>query len=145
MRIEGDCDARFHSVRDEFECNFAERNEVGASVCVTTEGRTVVDLSGGLSERHTRRPWEKDTIGLVWSSTKGATALCAHMLISRGLLDLDRSVAAYWPEFAQAGKESITVRMLLDHQAGLPAIRQPLAPGGLYDWQYMIDTLAAEA
>jgi len=67
------------------------------------------------------------------------------MLVSRGLLDLDRPVAAYWPEFGQAGKESISVRMLLDHQAGLPAIRQPLAPGGLYDWGYMTEMLAAEA
>ena len=144
MAIQGACDARFRAVGDEFERNFAERGEVGASVCVILDGRTVVDLWGGFAERHTRRPWEKDTIGLVWSSTKGATALCAHMLVSRGLLDLDRPVAAYWPEFGQAGKGSITVRMLLDHQAGLPAIRQPLAAGGLYDWQYMTAMLAAE-
>ncbi|HEY7427729.1 MAG TPA: serine hydrolase domain-containing protein, partial [Gemmataceae bacterium] len=145
MRSEGICDARFHRVRDEFEGNFAVRGEVGASVCVMIEGRVVVDLWGGFAERHTRQPWERDTIGLVWSSTKGATALCAHLLVSRGLLDLDRPVASYWPEFAQAGKESIPVRMLLDHQAGLPAIRQPLAAGRLYDWRYMTDVLAAEA
>jgi CubicO group peptidase (beta-lactamase class C family) len=144
MTIQGVCDARFRAVRDEFARNFAERGEVGASVCAVIGGRTVVDLWGGLADRHTGRPWEKDTIGLVWSSTKGATALCAHMLCSRGLLDLDRTVASYWPEFGQAGKESITVRMLLNHQAGLPAIRQPLAPGDLYNWQYMIDVLAAE-
>jgi CubicO group peptidase (beta-lactamase class C family) len=144
MTTFGICDARFQPVRDEFERNFAERGEVGASVCVTVEGRTVVDLWGGLAERHTRRPWERDTLGLVWSSTKGVTALCAHMLLSRGLLDLDRPVASYWPEFAQAGKDSITVRMLLDHQAGLPAIRQPLVAGGLYDWRYMTEVLAAE-
>jgi CubicO group peptidase (beta-lactamase class C family) len=144
MTVQGMCDARFRAVGDEFERNFAQRGEVGASVCVTIEGRVVVDLWGGFAERHTRRPWEKDTIGLVWSSTKGATALCAHLLISRGLLDLDRPVAAYWPEFGQAGKESITVRMVLNHQAGLPAIRQPLAAGGLYDWQYMTAVLAAE-
>ncbi len=141
----GICDERFRAVRDEFETNFAERGEVGASVCVMIEGRTVVDLWGGFADRHTRRPWERDTIGLVWSSTKGAAAVCAHLLISRGQLDLDRTIASYWPRFAQAGKESITVRMLLDHQAGLPVIRQPLAAGGLYDWQYMIDVLAAEA
>ena len=112
--------------------------------CAIVEGRIVVDLWGGIADRHTRRPWEQDTIGLVWSSTKGATALCAHLLISRGLLDLDRLVTSYWPEFGQAGKDGITVRMLLDHQAGLPAIRQPLAPGGLYDWQYMTAMLASE-
>jgi CubicO group peptidase (beta-lactamase class C family) len=144
MAIQGICDARFQRVRDEFACNFAERGEVGASVCVMMEGRTVVDLWGGVADRHTRRPWERDTIGLVWSCTKGATALCAHMLIARGLLDLDRTVASYWPEFAQAGKENITVRMLLNHQAGLPALRQSLVAGGLYDWSYMTSVLAAE-
>jgi CubicO group peptidase (beta-lactamase class C family) len=145
MNIHGVCDARFHGVRDEFERNFAQRGEVGASVCVTIEGRAVVDLWGGVADRHMQRPWERDTIGLVWSSTKGATALCAHILISRGLLDLDRTVASYWPEFGQAGKDGVTVRMLLDHQAGLPAIRQPLIAGGLYDWDYMTGVLAAES
>ncbi len=142
--IQGDCDTRFASVREQFECNFAERGEVGASVCVLHEGRNVVDLWGGVADRRTGRAWERDTISLVWSSTKGATALCAHLLIARGLLDLDANVASYWPEFGRAGKENITVRMLLDHQAGLPAIRQPLAPGGLYDWEYMTEILAAE-
>jgi CubicO group peptidase (beta-lactamase class C family) len=144
MAIQGVCDPRFQIVQEEFERNFAERGEVGASVCVIIDERTVVDLWGGVADRHTRRPWERDTIGLVWSSTKGATALCAHVLISRGLLDLDRPVAAYWPEFGQAGKDVVTVRMLLNHQAGLPAIRQPLVAGGLYDWDYMTEVLAAE-
>jgi CubicO group peptidase (beta-lactamase class C family) len=144
MSIQGFCDARFQGVRDEFERNFAERGEVGASVCVMIEGRTVVDLWGGVADRHTRQPWARDTIGWVWSCTKGATALCAHILISRGLLDLNRPVASYWPEFGQAGKDGITMRMLLDHQAGLPAIRQPLVAGGLYDWEYMTNVLAAE-
>jgi CubicO group peptidase (beta-lactamase class C family) len=144
MTVQGICDARFRDVRDEFERNFAQRGEVGASVCVTVEGRTVVDLWGGVADRHSGQPWQQDTIGLVWSSTKGATALCAHLLLSRGLLDLDRPVAAYWPEFAQTDKDGITVRMLLNHQAGLPAIRQPLVAGGLYDWEYFTGVLAAE-
>ncbi len=142
--IQGECDARFASVREQFGINLAERGEVGASVCVIHEGRTVVDLWGGVADRRTGRPWERDTISLVWSSTKGATALCAHILLWRGTLDLDAKVASYWPEFGRAGKESTTVRMLLNHQAGLPVIRQPLAPGGLYDWEYMTRTLAAE-
>ncbi len=145
MNIHGVCDARFQGVREEFERNFAQRGEVGASVCVMIEGQTVVDLLGGVADRHTHRLWERDTIGLVWSSTKGATALCAHILIARGLLELDRTVASYWPEFGQAGKDGVTVRMLLDHQAGLPAIRQPLVAGGLYDWDYMTGMLAAES
>lgn len=145
MNLHGDCDERFQGVRAEFERNFRERGEVGASVCVSVEGRTVVDLWGGVADRHDQRPWQRDTIGLVWSCTKGAVALCAHILAARGLLDLDAPVANYWPEFGRAGKEAITVRLLLSHQAGLPAVRQPLRPGGLFDWEYVVSTLAAEA
>jgi CubicO group peptidase (beta-lactamase class C family) len=142
--VQGECDSRFHSVRDEFETNFRERGEAGASVCVVLEGRTVVDLWGGVADRRTERPWDRDTLVVVWSSTKGAVALCAHMLRSRGLLDLDVPVAHYWPEFAQNGKDAIPVRWLLNHQSALPAFREPLRPGGLYDWNYMAETLAAE-
>jgi CubicO group peptidase (beta-lactamase class C family) len=144
MTIQGLCKPRFRAVQEQFERNFQERGEVGASVCVTVEGETVVDLWGGVADRSTGNPWEGDTIGLVWSCTKGAVALCAHILISRGLLDLDVPVAHYWPEFGQAGKEAIPVRLLLDHQAGLPALRDPLRPGGLYDWSYMVERLVAE-
>jgi CubicO group peptidase (beta-lactamase class C family) len=144
MTVQGFCEPRFERIRDEFERDFRERGEVGASVCVIVEGETVVDLWGGIADRHSGKPWEKDTIGLVWSATKGAVALCAHMLVSRGLLDLDAPVASYWPEFGQAGKDAIPVRLLLDHQAGLPALREPLRAGGLYDWQYMVERLAAE-
>jgi CubicO group peptidase (beta-lactamase class C family) len=144
MPTHGFCEARFRAVREEFERNFEERAEVGASVCVLVEGETVVDLWGGLADRRPDRPWDRDTIGLVWSCTKGAVAVCAHVLVSRGLLDLDAPVARYWPEFAQAGKEDISVRLVLSHQAGLPAVRRPLRPGGLYDWDYVIECLAAE-
>jgi CubicO group peptidase (beta-lactamase class C family) len=144
MTIHGDCDPRFQAVREEFERNFRERGEIGASVCVTIEGQTVVDLWGGVADRHTSRPWEPDTIGLVWSCTKGVVALCAHVLVSRGLLDLDLPVAHYWPEFGQNGKEVIPVRWLLNHQAGVPVVHQPLRPGGLFDWDYMVETLAGE-
>jgi CubicO group peptidase (beta-lactamase class C family) len=145
MDIHGHCDARFQGVRAEFERNFRERGEVGAAVCVVLDGHAVVDLWGGVADRHSQRPWESDTIGLVWSCTKGAVALCAHILVGRGQLDLDAPVARYWPEFAQAGKDAVTVRMLLSHQAGLPAVREPLRPGGLFDWDHVTATLAAEA
>jgi CubicO group peptidase (beta-lactamase class C family) len=145
MTVQGHCEARFRAVRAELERNFAERGEVGAAVCVTVEGQTAVDLWGGVADRRTGRPWERDTLVLVWSCTKGATALCAHVLVARGQLDLDAPVAAYWPEFAQAGKQDVPVRWLLDHQAGLPAVRRPLNVGGLYDWEHMTDVLAAEA
>src|SRR4051794_31461588 len=144
MDIHGHCDPRFQNVRTEFERNFRERGEVGASVCVLADGRPVVDLWGGAADRH-GRPWQRDTLGLVWSCTKGAVALCAHILVSRGQLDLDAPVVRYWPEFGSAGKDTVTVRMLLSHQAGLPAVRQPLRPGGLFDWDYVTSLLAAEA
>jgi CubicO group peptidase (beta-lactamase class C family) len=145
MSISGHCDPRFREVRDEFERNFHDRGEVGASVCVIAEGETVVDLWGGVADRATGRPWERDTVGLVWSCTKGAVALCAHLLCDRGLLDLDAPVARYWPEFARDGKGAATVRVLLSHQLGLPALREPLEPGALLDWDYMTGRLAAEA
>jgi CubicO group peptidase (beta-lactamase class C family) len=144
MTVQGDCHPRFAAVREEFERNFRERGEVGASVCVTHEGATAVDMWGGFADRNGQQPWQRDTITLVWSCTKGATALCAHILVSRGLLDLDAPVARHWPEFAQHGKDEITPRLLLTHQAGLPAIRHPLQPGEYYDWQRMTEVLAAE-
>jgi CubicO group peptidase (beta-lactamase class C family) len=144
MSVEGTCEPRFARVRDEFERNFAERGEVGASVCVIVDGEPVVDLWGGQVDPTSGRAWERDTIGHVWSATKGATALCAHMLASRGRLDLNAPVARYWPEFAKNGKESVLVRHLLNHQAGLPALRDPLPPSCFYDWPLMVDALAQE-
>jgi CubicO group peptidase (beta-lactamase class C family) len=119
MTAQGTAAPRFASVREEFERNFAERGEVGASVCVTVDGETVVDLWGGIADPDTQAPWNEDTLVLVWSCTKGATALCAHILAARGVIDLHAPVARYWPEFAKGGKDGITVRMVLNHQAGL--------------------------
>ncbi|MCA9652859.1 MAG: beta-lactamase family protein [Myxococcales bacterium] len=143
--IGGTCEPRFHAVRDQLERNLVERGEVGASVCVMLDGEVVVDLYGGVADRESGRPWTEDTVSLVFSSTKGATALCAHMLADRGELDLDAPIAEVWPELAKGGKERIRVGMLLDHQAGLPALRSTIPPGGLYDWQWMIHALEDEA
>jgi CubicO group peptidase (beta-lactamase class C family) len=145
MSIDGVCEPRFRGVFEEFERNFRERGEVGASVCITLDGATVVDLWGGVAERASGRPWQRDTIGLVWSCTKAVPALCAHILRARGLLDLDAPVARYWPEFGQAGKQDITVRLVLTHQAGVPVLRAPVKPAGLLDWDYVVEGLAAEA
>jgi CubicO group peptidase (beta-lactamase class C family) len=134
----------FRRVRDEFLRNFTQRGEVGASVCVMVGGVPVVDLWGGIANPVTNQPWQKDTLVHVWSCTKGVTALCAHLLASRGQLDLDAPVVQYWPEFGQQGKEGTTVEMLMSHKAGVPAIRQPLPQGALYDWEFMTETLAAE-
>jgi CubicO group peptidase (beta-lactamase class C family) len=142
--VEGSCDPRFEELRREFERNFSERGELGASVSVTVMGKSVVDLWGGVADEAGQKRWEKDTIAHVYSNTKGATAICAHVLVDRGELDLDQRAAHYWPEFAAAGKEGATVRMLLAHQAGVPAVRAQLPAGALYDWELMSSTLAAE-
>jgi CubicO group peptidase (beta-lactamase class C family) len=143
-RIEGDCHPRFAAVRDAFAANFAAGLEVGASFAATVGGEPVVDLWGGFADAARTRPWTRDTIVNVYSTTKAMTALSAHLLVERGELDLDQPVARYWPEFAQAGKERITTRHLLSHSAGLAAVREPLRSRALYDWTRMTEALAAE-
>ena len=107
-RIEGTCDPRFEAVREAFEHNFAERDELGAACCVLLDGEPVVDLwAGDADPRGT--PWERDTIINVYSTTKTMATICLLMLVDRGQLDLDAPVARYWPEFAQAGKAGVTV------------------------------------
>ncbi|MEV7425129.1 MULTISPECIES: serine hydrolase domain-containing protein [unclassified Streptomyces] len=142
-RIEGECAERFAAVRATFERNFREHDELGAAVAVTVGGETVVDLWGGWADAARTRPWQRDTVVNVWSTTKGATALCAHLLIDRGLLDPDAPVAAYWPEFAAAGKEGVRVRELLAHRAGLAGLREPHTVEQLYDWELTTSRLAA--
>jgi CubicO group peptidase (beta-lactamase class C family) len=143
--IEGHCDARFVSVRDAFAANFEAGREVGASFAVTVDGELVVDVWGGYADAARTRPWKCDTIINVFSTTKAMAALCAHILVDRGQLDLNAPVAQYWPEFAKAGKERITTRHVLSHAAGLAGIRQPLATEALFDWTRMTEALAAEA
>lgn len=135
----------FERVRDEFERNFAERSDVGAAVSVTVDNKPVVDLWGGWQDESATRPWTRDTIVNVWSVGKAITAICLLRVVERGLVDLDAPVARYWPEFAAAGKESLPVRYLLTHHAGLPAVRKPLAPGlNLTDWDAMCRALAEQ-
>jgi len=144
MSVQGHCDARFAAVREAFAENFASRGEVGASVCLYVEGEKWVDLWGGFRDAAGEAPWQQDTLSVVFSCTKAATALCAHMLVDRGELELGAHVTDYWPEFGQNGKQDVTVLMLLNHSAGLPALREPVKPGGYYDWDYMVARLAAE-
>ncbi|MPZ97901.1 MAG: serine hydrolase [Dehalococcoidia bacterium] len=145
LEIYGHCDGRFEAVRDVFASHFEQGLEVGASVAVMLEGRLVVDLWAGHADTAGERPWARDTIVRVFSTTKGVVALCMHMLADRGLVDLDAPVARYWPEFAQAGKERITVAQLLDHSAGLPAVSTRLPDDALNDWARMVATLEAQA
>ncbi|MET7765776.1 serine hydrolase domain-containing protein [Streptomyces sp. NPDC005393] len=141
--IQGHCDARFAGVRDAFEANFAERGELGAAVTVRVGGQSVVDLWGGWADGGRTVAWERDTLVNVWSTTKGPTALCAHVLMDRGLLDPDAPVATYWPQFAAAGKASLPVRYLLSHRAGLAGLREPHTLAELYDWELTTGRLAA--
>lgn len=145
VSIDGYCDPAFRAVAEAFEENFSGRGELGASVALSVGGETVVDLWGGYRDAERQRRWERDTLCVVFSCTKAATALCAHLLVQRGLLDLDAPVADYWPEFAANGKAQITVSMLLNHQAGMAAVRDPLAAGDAYDWPAMVERLEAQA
>ena len=117
--IGGRVAAGFEPVRDAFVANFSERGELGGAVCVVIDREVVVDLWGGVRDRATGAPWGADTMTLIHSTTKGLSALVLALLHSRHELDYDNKVASYWPEFAQAGKQDITVRQLLAHQAGL--------------------------
>lgn len=143
-RVHGHCDARFAAVRTAFEENFRDRDELGAAVTVTLDGETVVDLWGGWADAARTRPWDRETLVNVWSTSKGPTSLCAHILADRGLLDFDAPVAAYWPEFAAAGKESVLVRHLLSHRAGLAGLREPHDLAQLCDWELTVERLAAQ-
>jgi CubicO group peptidase (beta-lactamase class C family) len=142
--IEGDVAPGFERVRDVFGDNFEGHGDVGAAVCVYRHGRKVVDLWGGLADAGTGRPWTRDTLQLVYSATKAATATCAHLLAQRGELDLDRPAAWYWPEFAAQGKADIPVRWLLSHRAGLPVIDNPMPLADLLAWDPMAAALAAQ-
>jgi CubicO group peptidase (beta-lactamase class C family) len=142
-QVHGQVADGWQPVRQAFEANFAERGEVGASVCIIHDGVTVVDLWGGTVDRE-GTPWAEDSIVTVFSSTKGAVALAAHLLADRGVLDLDAPVAELWPEFATRGKEQVTNKMMLNHTAGVPTVRDPLPELAATDWDLMCDRLAAE-
>jgi len=145
MAVQGHYDPAFKSVRDVFEQNFIERGEIGASVCLKdSSGRTLVDLWGG-THPDGKTVWTRDTLSVVFSCTKAATALCAHILIDRGLLDPDAPVTNYWPEFGAQGKADTTVRDMLGHRSGVPALRAPVKSGGFWEFDYVAERLAEEA
>jgi CubicO group peptidase (beta-lactamase class C family) len=118
--------------------------DVGASVAVYLDGEPVVDIWGGYADAERTRPWERDTITCVWSTTKTMTALCALILADRGEIDLDAPVARYWPEFAAAGKEKVLLRHVLGHTSGLPTWHEPVRAEQLYDWSTMTTLLAEQ-
>ncbi|MCI0635210.1 MAG: beta-lactamase family protein [Actinobacteria bacterium] len=116
----------FERVREAFEANWERRGEVGAALCVYRDGRLVVDLRGGWVDRTATDDYPADGLQVVYSATKGISAMAAAVLVDRGVLDLEAPVATYWPEFAGAGKAGVTVRSVLSHQAGVPAVDTPL-------------------
>ncbi|EKM97697.1 carboxylesterase [Stutzerimonas degradans] len=144
MQIQGYFDLRFEAVRDAFAALFEHTQTRGAAVCVQIAGETVVDLWAGVADNAGELPWHGDTLVNLFSCTKTFTAVAALQLVAEGKLQLDAPVADVWPEFAANGKARITLRQLLCHRAGLPALRQPLPPEALYDWNAMIATIAAE-
>src|SRR6201995_114022 len=143
--IHGFAKPDFESVRETFESNFTKLGDLGACYCVTKDGETVVDLWGGYADAAKTKPWVKDTIINVYSTTKTMTALTALLLADRGLIDFKAPVAKYWPEFAAAGKANVTVAHLMSHSAGLSGWKEAITKDDLYDWEKATSLLAAQA
>ena len=141
--VAGLCPDEFAGVQDAFVANFRERGEVGGAVCVIIGGEVVVDLFGGWSDAARTRPWRRDTIVNIYSAGKGVLATLALQLVEDGRLRLDEPVGVQWPEFSCGGKEGATVRHAFAHQAGVPAIREPLTNEDLWDWDRMTAAVAA--
>ena len=143
--VQGLVEERFAPVREQFERQIVNGEDIGASYCATLEGETVVDLWGGHADPARTRPWVKDTIVNVYSTTKTMTALTALLVADRGGLDFDAPVAKYWPEFAANGKSQVKVSHLMSHSAGLSGWKEPIKPDDLYDWEKVTSLLAAQA
>ena len=144
-RVQGFARDQYAPVRAAFADNLASGVDLGAALCVTVEGETVVDLWGGFADAAGAHPWRRDTIVNVYSTTKTVTALTALLLADRGDLDLDAPVARYWPEFAANGKQHVKVSHVMSHSAGLPGWQQPMRTEDLYDWEKATTLLAAQA
>ena len=142
--VGGAADEGFGPVADAFRANFAERGELGAACAVYRDGRKIVDLWGGDRDAVTRAPWEEDTLVTMFSTTKGVASMAVAVVHSRGLLDFDAPVSRYWPEFGAAGKEHVSVRQLLSHQAGLCAIDERLELADLLDLDRVATVIAAQ-
>jgi CubicO group peptidase (beta-lactamase class C family) len=134
----------FEPVADAFARNFGERGELGAAFAAVRDGELVVDLWGGVADRERGRAWERDTLQLVFSGTKGFVAVCLLLLIDRERLELDARVAEHWPEFAAAGKGDVTVREVVSHTARLPGLTTPVTVEKLLDDRRMAELLAAQ-
>src|SRR5262245_31891542 len=141
--VHGSWAPEFERVREAFAKNLAQ-GEVGAACCVYWNGACVVDVWGGLADRESARPWQRDTAALVFSSTKGVLAALVHLLAQRDQLEIDAPVARYWPAFAANGKDAITVRHVLSHRAGLPAVEGDLTLEDVFAWHPVCAAIAAQ-
>lgn len=144
IEIQGHCHSRFGKLKDAFHGNFSERGEVGAAVSLNLDGECVVDLWGGHRDAARATAWRADDIVCVQSVSKEIVALAVHMLVDRGLLDVDERVTRYWPEYARSGKAETRLRWLLDHRAGVPIV-DGASPGMAYAWDDMIRGLERTA
>lgn len=145
FRLQGEYDPAFARVADAFAENFAVEEEIGAAVAVHVDGRKVADLWGGYRDPAYAEPWQEDTILCMMSVAKGIAGMAFNILIDRGQVDPDAPVAAYWPEFAQNGKEGVLVRHVLDHTAGLPVVLEPLWKGAVFDCDAIVGALERQA
>jgi CubicO group peptidase (beta-lactamase class C family) len=145
VSAEGFSDPKFTAAADAFQSNLTTGADLGASFCATVDGEVVVDLWGGWADEARTRPWVKDTIVNVYSTTKTMTALTALMLADRGLIAFDAPVARYWPEFAQNGKDGVKVSHLMSHASGLYGWTERMTVQDLYDWDKACANLAAQA
>ncbi len=144
VTVRGLVEPGWGGVADAFAKNF-EHGEIGAACCVYADGAPVVDIVGGVADPATGREWDHQTVALVFSTTKGATAVCANRLIESGQLDPDAPVAAYWPEFAANGKGNVLVRHVLSHAAGLPVVEGAFTLTEALAWEPVIEQLASQA
>ncbi|KAJ5401638.1 uncharacterized protein N7487_007534 [Penicillium crustosum] len=142
---QGLCDPAFDRVRELFEQRLASGEEVGASICVNIDGKNALDIWGGHVDAAKTRPWEEDTLIVVFSCSKVATALAALILIDRGLLDVEERVSKYWPEFAANGKEDTKVWHILSHSSGVPHWEWRIPLESIYDTKTSTEMLAAQA
>ena len=134
----------FGAVADAFRSNFEERHELGAAFALRVDGELVVDIGGGIANQQTGRPWQQDTLQLVFSTSKGIAAVCLGILVRRGQIELAEKVATYWPEFAANGKGDVTVAQMVSHQAGLAALAEKPAFEDILAVTPMVEALAAQ-
>ncbi|APC21679.1 EstA family serine hydrolase [Pseudomonas protegens] len=144
MEAQGTCAKGFEAVLHAFEAMFDDPQERGAGLCVQVGGQTVVDLWAGVADLEGNKPWHHGTLANTFCTIKPLAAVAALMLVEEGKLELDAPVARYWPEFAQGGKGRVTVRQVMTHTSGIPALRGPNHNAMMYDWEHMVEILAAE-